>query len=111
MPKRPATHKPKGFGSGNDRRKAADKRRGSSSQRGYDWAWQKARNRWIAEHPLCAECARNGDVVAGNEVDHIIPHRGDHDLFWDTRNWQTLCTPHHSSKTAREDGGFGNRIK
>jgi len=42
-------------------------------------------------------------------VDHIVPHRGDRALFWDTSNWQPLCKPHHDAKTAREDGGFGNR--
>nr|WP_313208501.1 HNH endonuclease [Stenotrophomonas geniculata] len=26
----------------------------------------------------------------------------------DGSNWQTLCVPCHSTKTAREDGGFGN---
>lgn len=24
-------------------------------------------------------------------VDHIIPHRGDQKLFWDTTNWQSAC--------------------
>jgi 5-methylcytosine-specific restriction protein A len=28
-------------------------------------------------------------------------------LFWDSSNWQPLCHECHSSKTAREDGGFG----
>lgn len=46
-------------------------------------------------------------VRAATEVDHIIPHRGDQQLFWDTNNWQGLCKPCHSRKTAQEDGGFG----
>jgi 5-methylcytosine-specific restriction protein A len=29
-------------------------------------------------------------------------------LFWDRSNWQGLCHPCHSAKTATEDGGFGN---
>lgn len=40
-------------------------------------------------------------------VDHIIPHKGDPELFWDQDNWQSLCKPHHDRKTATEDGGFG----
>ncbi len=40
-------------------------------------------------------------------VDHIIPHKGDQSLFWDSSNWQPLCKHHHDQKTAREDGGFG----
>ena len=42
------------------------------------------------------------------EVDHIEPHKGDDTLFWDQDNWQPLCKPCHSRKTATEDGGFGN---
>jgi 5-methylcytosine-specific restriction protein A len=41
-------------------------------------------------------------------VDHIIPHKGDKDLFWDSNNWQPLCKTCHDEKTAREDGAFGN---
>ena len=44
-------------------------------------------------------------------VDHIIPHKGDEALFWDEDNLQSLCTPCHNQKTAREDGGFGNTKK
>ena len=40
-------------------------------------------------------------------VDHIIPHRGDLEMFWNQLNHQALCKRCHDSKTAREDGGFG----
>jgi hypothetical protein len=43
-------------------------------------------------------------------VDHIVPHSGDHDLFWSAANHQTLCEPCHNRKTATEDGGFIRRI-
>ncbi|MEC7815831.1 HNH endonuclease signature motif containing protein [Marinobacter alkaliphilus] len=59
-------------------------------------------------NPLCAECSRQGRITAATDVDHIIPHRGDLKLFWSRSNWQSLCHPCHSRKTAREDGGFGN---
>ncbi|WP_328203649.1 hypothetical protein [Brevibacillus nitrificans] len=49
-----------------------------------------------------------GNVGAATVVDHIIPHKGDKELFWDQKNWQGLCDSHHSRKTAKEDGGFGN---
>jgi hypothetical protein len=32
-------------------------------------------------------------------VDHIIPHTGDPELFWDVDNLQGLCDPCHNSKT------------
>ena len=44
-------------------------------------------------------------------VDHIIPHKGDMDIFWDEDNWQPLCKRCHDQKTATENGGFGNRTQ
>jgi 5-methylcytosine-specific restriction enzyme A len=38
-------------------------------------------------------------------VDHIIPHKGDINLFWDTKNWQALCKWHHDSVKQREEKG------
>lgn len=101
--------------------RSIDARRGSAHKRGYGRKWQKARADYLAEHPLCVECARNNIVTAATEVDHIIPHKlkdaldsgnatlieqAQH-LFWNRKNWQGLCKPDHSRKTAREDGGFG----
>lgn len=65
-------------------------------------AWQDARRVWLSRHPLCVDCQSVGIVMAANEVDHITPHRGDLKLFWNRRNWQSLCKPCHSRKTARE---------
>ena len=87
---------------------AKERARGSSTQRGYGYKWRQARGEWLEANPLCAECKRQGRVTAAKEVDHIIPHRGDQKLFWRRSNWQSLCRPCHSRKTAREDGGFGN---
>lgn len=45
-------------------------------------------------------------MAAAKVVDHITPHRGDSKLFWDTSNWQALCTPCHSgTKQAEERTG------
>ena len=75
----------------------------SASSRGYGKRWQQVRKRYLEVHPLCAECMKQGLYVKASDVDHIIPHRGDSDLFWDQSNWQPLCHRHHSMKTARED--------
>ena len=106
MPTRPTRHSPTGAATG---RHQPPEPRGTSAQRGYGYKWQQARAGYLAKHPLCVECERQGRVVAATDVDHIIPHRGDMDLFWDSSNWQPLCHPCHSAKTAREDGGLGNR--
>jgi len=88
---------------------AADARRGTATQRGYEARWRKARVIYLREHPLCVHCQQEGLIVAATQVDHIIPHRGDYELMWDESNWQSLCTHHHSLKTASEDGAFGNK--
>lgn len=88
--------------------KVMDRKRESSSQRGYGYKWQKASKGFLAKNPLCAEHGRRGEVEAATEVDHIIPHKGDMALFWNRANWQSLCHSCHSTKTATEDGGWGN---
>lgn len=67
----------------------------------YDARWQKIRQLWLIDHPLCAECERQGRLEAGNVVDHIIPHKGDKELFYSQSNLQTLCKRHHDIKTAQ----------
>lgn len=64
--------------------------------------WRKQSKLFLDRHPLCADCAAIGIVTAAREVDHIVPHRGDPKLMWAKSNWQSLCKPCHSRKTARE---------
>jgi 5-methylcytosine-specific restriction endonuclease McrA len=42
-------------------------------------------------------------VVEAVIVDHIVPHRGDQGLFWDTSNWQSLCKKCHDSVKQKEE--------
>jgi 5-methylcytosine-specific restriction protein A len=86
-----------------------DQYRESSSKRGYDSKWRKARLAYLQAHPLCVKCFERGIPISATVVDHIIPHRGDYKLFWNSANWQPLCKQCHDWKTATEDGGFGNR--
>jgi 5-methylcytosine-specific restriction protein A len=65
----------------------------------YDRRWRKVAAAQLAAHPLCAECLRLGRVTPAEEVDHVIPHRGDLQLFWNAP-LQSLCGPHHKAKTA-----------
>jgi 5-methylcytosine-specific restriction protein A len=97
-----------------DRIKAARERevqpaRPNAAARGYDGKWRKAREGYLAKHPLCRICKELGRVVAATVVDHIIPHRGDMKLFWDKANWQPLCKCCHDRKTATKDSGFARR--
>ncbi len=79
----------------------ADTERENSSKRGYNRRWRKARLTFLSSHPLCAECQRKGRIQEATVVDHIVPHRGDSVVFWDSSNWQPLCASCHSRKTAR----------
>jgi 5-methylcytosine-specific restriction protein A len=91
--------------------RARERNKGSAHSRGYDARWRKARLLFLQQHPLCRRCEADGQVVPATVVDHVVPHRGDHDLFWDSSNWQPLCVAHHTEKTNTEDGGFGNPRK
>lgn len=85
-----------------------DSERGSSTERGYTYLWRRASKLFLAEHPLCAECEKENRITPASLVDHIVPHKGNYDLFWDSgNNWQSLCVHHHTVKTANE-GAFGN---
>lgn len=83
-------------------KREADSRRPSARVRGYSGAWERARAEFLRANPLCAECARNDQIVAATVVDHVVPHKGDKQRFWDRANWQPLCKRCHDRKTARE---------
>lgn len=86
-----------------------DDQRGTAAQRGYGSRWRKARKRFLSLNPLCVHCKAEGVIVPATVVDHIVPHKGDKELFWDESNWQALCEHHHNAKTAKEDmGAWGN---
>ena len=89
------------------RHRAHDKTRLSSSERGYGHEWRQARETYLDENPLCVRCEAKGKVKAAYCVDHIIPHKLNMELFWDSKsNWQSLCESCHNQKTRLEDGGF-----
>lgn len=95
----------------------------SSTARGYGYKWQQARAAYLVKHPFCAYCLRAAGVITSGTaedigmacvtkgiglpyatvVDHIVAHRGDTRLFWDSSNWQSLCTLHHSRDKQREE--------
>lgn len=82
----------------------------SSTARGYGYKWQKARARFLQANPLCCFCERRGRITVATVVDHITPHRGDQELFWDINNWQPLCAPcHNSIKQGQENQAKVNK--
>lgn len=89
------------------RQEATPNTRPAPSRRGYGRLWQRVRLVYLADHPWCRTCLDRGLYVAADVVDHIRPHKGDVNLFWNVDNWQSLCKPCHDRKTAIQDGGFG----
>ena len=83
-----------------------DGERLNSAKRGYNNAWNKARTAYLMMHPLCVTCGE-----PATEVDHIIPHKGNMKLFWDSTNWQSLCHKCHSKKTFSENMEAQSRKK
>lgn len=104
MPYAPPEH---GAGKKEAPPKHAVKRLGSTA-RGYNYRWQRFREHWLSHNPLCVECRKAGRSVEATDLDHIVPHKGDMERFWDKSNVQGLCASHHSEKTSREDGGWDN---
>lgn len=68
----------------------------------YGRRWRAARALFLRQHPYCVTCKAEGRIEAATDVDHHVPHRGDLTLFWDPRNWRSLCENHHGRKTADE---------
>ena len=95
--------------------RARDLERGTRHERGYTNRWAMAAKAFLMEHPLCARCVVEHQmdhsvfIQAAKVVDHVKPHKGNQELFWDESNWQPLCKPHHDRKTATEDSTFARR--
>ena len=63
--------------------------------------WRRVRALYLQQHPLCAECQREGRVVAARVVDHIKPIN-EGGARYDFRNLQGLCDKCHNKKSGRE---------
>lgn len=73
----------------------------NSYERGYGRRWGKARLTYLKRNPLCVMCKAQGKVAAATVCDHIVPHKGNQKLFWDSSNWQALCEVHHNNTKQR----------
>lgn len=64
--------------------------------------YKRMRRAYLAENPRCAECERQGERRAAEELDHVVPVSEGGGMFdWD--NLQGLCGPCHAAKTAGEN--------
>lgn len=107
MPKAPPTFRPHGL-SPSDRERQYDRERGTSAQRLYDGAWERAAKAFLEqpENVLCRYCDMEDIITAAKLVDHFWPHRGNRELFWRREFWVPSCARCHSGmKQATERAG------
>lgn len=69
--------------------------RGSARSRGYTPRWDKASATFKQRNPLCRGCLALGRQVPTEVVDHVVPHKGNQGVFWNTAMWQAACRWHH----------------
>lgn len=103
MPTMPPRHRPPGMPTREQaeaRRKALlDQKRPGSTERGYDADWRRCRRMFLAKNPTCCECSQ-----PATDVDHIRSVRERPDLRLSWSNLRPYCHPHHSRRTALEQG-------
>jgi 5-methylcytosine-specific restriction protein A len=70
-----------------------------TAARGYNESWRRMRKHFLRqpENVCCKLCGGPAAVV-----DHVVPHRGDRQLFHDRANWQPLCVTCHGRKSQTE---------
>jgi 5-methylcytosine-specific restriction protein A len=70
--------------------------------------WQYLRKKILFVNPLCVECEKQGIATPATIADHIRPHKGNINLFFDPLNLQGLCKRCHDTKTSREESWNSN---
>jgi 5-methylcytosine-specific restriction protein A len=60
--------------------------------------WKRLRREHQRDYPWCVTCLAQGVKRPWQQLDHVVPHRGDLDSFWNGQ-LQGLCREHHQAKT------------
>lgn len=69
--------------------------------------WKALRLYHLGTEPICRLCKQADKITPAAVVDHITPHKGNVDLFFDDTNLQSLCKPcHDGTKQAAEHNGY-----
>jgi 5-methylcytosine-specific restriction protein A len=77
--------------------RAKDKRRGTTTQRGYGAEWRRLREQVIAASPACSVCGFTGSKDNPLAVDHILPRsQGGTDAL---SNLRVLCLRHNQQRS------------
>ena len=67
--------------------------------------WKVTRKRVLEDNPVCDICLLGGRLVEAKDVDHILPHQGDYEMFHDATNLWGLCKSCHAKKSSLEGQG------
>jgi len=88
-----------GYCPAHQKRTFGDNWRGRSNERGYDWAWQKFRERFLSkpEHAICEDCGRK----VSTDVHHVKRLKEFPALRLVESNCRGLCKACHSALTAK----------
>ncbi|SDA40308.1 HNH endonuclease [Mesorhizobium qingshengii] len=91
-------------GPADERERSAFRSRTEVSQRWYNSAkWKKLRlGVLLRDRFTCRICGKIEPRTSKLICDHIVPHRGNEELFW-SGPFQCLCTSCHSSKKQAEE--------
>lgn len=87
----------------NKARKKYDAKRGNAASRGYNHKWNKTRQRYIDNHPLCENCKLVGGIREADEVHHIVPI-SEGGATHDDSNLIALCHFCHMHEHKRMNG-------
>ena len=104
MPKAPASTCPCGGRRINgkcDRCGPRKDARKHAAARGYDYQWQKFREQYLAYHPLCVDCEREGRATGATDIHHIRKLAEYPALKYEEENLMGLCKRHHDERTGR----------
>jgi 5-methylcytosine-specific restriction protein A len=89
-------------------RRESDRRRGSTTERGYDGDWERlAQQRRELDGYLCQACLLEERITASKLVDHIYPIHVRPDWRLEIANTQVLCRPCHTRKTSADNQRYG----
>ena len=64
--------------------------------------WRRIARHQIKTNPLCAFCLLENEHIPATIADHVVPHKGDEQLFW-FGELQSLCAQHHDGKKQRQE--------
>ena len=68
--------------------------------------WFRLRQKQLMKQPLCEYCLKFGKVEAARVVDHVKPHKGNEELFYNGE-LASLCKKcHDGAKQRLEKSGY-----